>query len=271
MLEGADDYLTKPFSSIQLQARVRAALRLKHAQERSDTLNRHLIDANRDLELGLADRARDIAAAQGALAAALAGLVALRPPETAGHLRRVQRYCRRLAEAAAQSPAFAGQVDTAFIGRLECCAPLHDLGILALPEFLLMKPGSLTPDERLLIQTHTTLGADLVRAVAQAHDFAKDFLQMTTDVVRHHHERYDGRGYPDRLAGAAIPLAAQVVRIADVYDALRSRRVYKPPLPHAVAVQVMTEQSPGQFDPALLDLFRDCAADFELIFRDTPD
>jgi putative two-component system response regulator len=195
----------------------------------------------------------------------------LRPPETAGHLRRVGRYSRRLAQAAAASPAFAGQIDAAFMELLETCAPLHDLGAGGLPEYLLLKPGPLTPEERVLIQSHTALGADLVRGVTREHEFAKDFMQMLTGVVRHHHERFDGRGYPDRLVGVGIPLAARIVQIADVYDALRSRRVYKPPLPHAVAVEVMTEQSAGQFDPALLGVFTACAADLERIFSDAPD
>src|SRR5258706_463669 len=112
------------------------------------------------------DGAGDLSWARHALTAALAGVAALRPPETAGHLRRVGRYSRRLAESAARSPAFAGQIDATFMELLESCAPLHDLGTAALPEYLLLKPGPLTPEDSVLIQTHTTLGADLVREVA---------------------------------------------------------------------------------------------------------
>src|SRR5262249_4335205 len=148
---------------------------------------------------------------------------------------------------------------------------LHDIGKVALPDHIMLKPGKLDAAERLIMQTHTTIGADTLQAIAQRHGFAAAFLRMAIDIVRHHHERYDGRGYPDRLAGNAIPLAARLVAIADVYDALRGRRPYKPPLAHAAAVQLMTEASPGQFDPLLLAVFARCASRFERIAAEVPD
>ena len=154
---------------------------------------------------------------------------------------------------------------------MECCAPLHDIGRVGLPDHILMKPGKFTADERVLMQAHTTVGADTLREVAQEHGSALAFLQMAIDITRHHHERYDGTGYPDRLAGDAIPLAARIVAIGDVYDALRSRRVYKPALSHAASVQLMTEASSGQFDPALLQVFLSCGSEFDRIFRELPD
>jgi HD-GYP domain-containing protein (c-di-GMP phosphodiesterase class II) len=93
---------------------------------------------------------------------------------------------------------------------------------------------------------------------------------MAIDIIRHHHEKHDGTGYPDRLAGSAIPLAARVVALADVYDALRCRRSWKPALAHAAALQLLTEASPGQFDPALLKVFQGCAAEFDRIFHELP-
>jgi response regulator RpfG family c-di-GMP phosphodiesterase len=119
---------------------------------------------------------------------------------------RVQSYCRVLAEHAAQVPLYAGQIDENFVQLLECCAPLHDIGKVALPDHILMKPGKLTPDERILMQAHTTIGADTLQAVARQHGAAVVFLQMAIDIARHHHERFDGTGYPDRLGGTAIPL-----------------------------------------------------------------
>ena len=246
-------------------------MRLKTAQVRSDDLNRHLLEANRDLEAHLAGRARDVSAARHILTAALSGVVALRSAETASHLERIRQFSRTLAEIAAGSAAFAGQVDATFIELLGVAAPLHDLGTVGLPEHIILKPGPLTQVDRVLIQTHTVLGADLVRDVARGYEFVADLVEMMIAIIRHHHERYDGQGYPDRLAGTAIPLAARIVHLVDVYDALRSRRIYKPPLPHSVALEVMTEQSDGQFDPALLELFRECAADFDAIFRARPD
>src|SRR4029079_8370000 len=118
---------------------------------------------------------------------------------------------------------------------------------------------------------HTIVGAETLQEVARQHGKALAFLQMEIDITRHHHERFDGTRYPDRLAGNNIPIAARLVARADVYDALRSRRVYKPALSHTAAVRVMTEASDGQFDPALLRVFQRRADQFERIFRECGD
>jgi HD-GYP domain-containing protein (c-di-GMP phosphodiesterase class II) len=146
---------------------------------------------------------------------------------------------------------------------------LHDIGKVGLPDHILLKPGKLDPDERMLMQTHTTIGADTLKAVMKQHGSALAFLQMAADIARHHHERFDGEGYPDRLVGNNIPLSARLVAMCDVYDALRSRRSYKPALSHSTAIQVMTKVSVGQFDPALLQVLERCAERFEQIFRET--
>jgi response regulator RpfG family c-di-GMP phosphodiesterase len=270
LLAGADDFVTKPFSVVQLQSRVKAALRLKDAQDRTDRLNGHLLTVNRELEESLGTRDSALIQARNALVLALAKLVEQRASETASHLTRMQKYCRCLAEEAARS-SFGAQIDAAFIEVLECCAPLHDIGKVGLPDHILLKPGKLDGDERVLMQTHTLIGAETLQEVAQYHGSAMAFLQMAIDIVRHHHERFDGTGYPDRLAGSDIPLSARLVTIADVYDALRSRRAYKPALSHAAALQVMLEANSGQFDPALLQVFQRCAPQFERIYRESPD
>jgi response regulator RpfG family c-di-GMP phosphodiesterase len=176
-----------------------------------------------------------------------------------------------LAENAAGQPAFAGQIDANFIAMLECCAPLHDLGLAALPDHILRKTGKFEHDERLVMQTHTTIGADILQGIARKHRSAVVLLQTAADIARHHHEAYDGNGYPDRLSGNAIPLAARIVAVADVYDALRSRRPHRPPLSHHFALELMMEGSPGRFDPNLLQVFRECAPLFDRIVRDAPD
>ncbi|HZZ78910.1 MAG TPA: HD domain-containing phosphohydrolase [Gemmataceae bacterium] len=271
LLAGADDYLTKPLSAPRLQARVHAALRLKDAQDHSDVLNQHLLSANHELEKNLNARDSDLVHARNAMVLALADLVGHRSADNGAHVVRMQRYCRCLAEEAARSASFAGQVDAHFIEMLECCAPLHDIGKAGLPDHILLKPGKLDADERLLMQTHTTIGADTLQKVARQHGFARAFLQMAVEIVRHHHERYDGRGYPDGLAGEDIPLAARIVAMADVYDALRSRRAYKPALSHATTVRMMVEDFNGHFDPSLIQGFERCASEFERIFREVVD
>ena len=271
MLAGADDYLTKPFSATQLQARVKSALRLKDAQDRSDTLFRSLLSVNHDLEENLTLRDSDLVQARNALVLALSTLVAHRDTETGAHLMRLQRYSRCLAEQAAQSPCFATQIDANFIAMLECCAPVHDIGKAGVPDHILLKPGPLTPEERVIMQSHTTIGSDVLQKVAAEQGFAKAFLKMAIDITRSHHERFDGNGYPDRLAGDAIPLAARIVALGDVYDAMRSRRVYKPALPHDEVVRIMLNESPGHFDPALVHAFERCADRFRQLYRELVD
>jgi cyclic di-GMP phosphodiesterase len=263
--QGADDYLTKPLSIGQFLSRVKAALRLKDAQDRTDLLNQHLLHINAQLEQNLTARDSDLAHARNALVLALAELLSHRETESPGHMPRLQKYCRRLAEIAATFPSFAPQLDANFIQMLECCAPLRDIGKVGVPDHILLKPGQLDADERTIMQSHTTIGADTLQKVAQKHGFAAAFLQMASDIARHHHERFDGKGYPDRLAGDDIPLSARIVAIADVYDGLRSRRPYKPALSHSAAMQTMAETATGHFDPLLWQAFRLCASDFEQI------
>ena len=271
MLAGADDFLTKPFSVVQLRARVKSALRLKDAQDRADVLNRELLVVNAELEQALEARDGELLRARNGLVLALAKIVEHRSAETSRHLVRLQRYCRALAEGAAALPAYAAAIDGTFIRVLEDAVPLHDIGKAALPDHILNKPGPFEPGERLLMQAHTTIGADTLGEVARQHPFATGFLRTAVDIARGHHERWDGAGYPDRLAGASIPLAARLVAIADVYDALRSRRVYKPGLSHHTSVRTMTDGSPGHFDPGLLDVFARVAPQFDRIFRDLGD
>ncbi len=270
-LTGVDDYLTKPLSRVQLRGRVKAALRLKDAQDRAAALNHDLVAVNQELERNLSTRCSDLVQTRNALVLALAKLVEYRDGETGAHLRRLQHFSRCLAEEAANSPAFAQAIDAGFIELLVCATPLHDIGKIGLPDHILRKPGKLDREERLVMQTHTAIGADTLKAVAEQHGPAMGFFQMAISIARHHHERYDGRGYPDGLADNDVPLAARLVAVGDVYDALRSRRCYKPALSHAAALELMLEGSGSQFDPALLHVFQRCAPRFERVFRELAD
>ena len=271
LLAGADDYLTKPFSVVQLRARVKSALRLKDAQDRSDVLTKRLAASHAEIERSLSARNGELIYARGAMVLAMAKLVEQRSSETGPHLKRLQRYCRVLAEAAAATPAFAARLDPVFVECVEDAAPLHDIGKVAVPDHVLNKPGQLTLEEKHLMQAHTTIGADTLAEVSAKYPFATGFFHTAVEIARHHHERWDGTGYPDRLAGEAIPLAARLVAVGDVYDALRSRRVYKPALSHATAADQMLTRSPGHFDPALLEVFAKAAGQFDRIFKDAAD
>jgi len=271
LLAGADDYVTKPFSIVQLQARIKTALRLKDAQDRSDRLNQHLLATNRELDDHLSARDFHLVHTRNSLVLALSKLVEYRDSETGQHLLRLQRYCRALAEEAMKVPAFAEQINADFVEMLVSCVPLHDIGKAQVPDHILLKPGKLDAAERIIMQRHTVAGRETLSGITLHQGCSPAFWQMAADIVTHHHERFDGTGYPDQLAGSDIPLAARIVAVADVYDALRSRRVYKPALSHSTAFQVLTKGSEGQFDPGLLTAFTRCAPQFEQIFRELPD
>jgi putative two-component system response regulator len=271
MLNGADDYLTKPFTSVQLSARVKATLRQKASQDRMHLLYQQLLTINRELEQNLTRRDQDMTAIRNALVQGLAKTVIDRGAETDSHLERMRRYVQRLAEEAATLSSLSKVIDPSLVERLVECAPLHDLGKVSLPDHILLKPGKLTEEERLLMQSHTILGAETLQGMAEKHAPLESFLRLAADMTRHHHEHYDGTGYPDGLSGDKIPLAARILAFADVYDALRSRRAYKPALSHNSALQVILAGSPGHFDPILTHAFQRCAGDFDRIFQEVRD
>ena len=271
LLKGADDYLAKPFSVVQFLGRVRTALRLKNAQDRSIILNQQLLSLNAELECNLKERDSDMQITRSSLVVALAQLCDQRDGRGRSRIPRLQRYCKVLSEAARNAAPFAGQIDTHFIELLEAAVPLYDIGKVSLPDHILLKGGAFTTEERILMQTHTTTASEAFLEVAQKNSGSAAFISMAIDVMRHHHERWDGTGYPDGLVGTSIPLSARIVAIADVYDALRCRRSYKPALAHMAALQIMTRSSFGQFDPSLIEIFVTIAGKFDAIFREMPD
>jgi len=271
LLRGADDYLCKPFSLQEMLSRVKSALALKDAQEALEAMVAYLTEANARLEQSLTGVRGDLLQLRSTLVQTLALAINYRDPTARRHHQRMPRYARRLAEVASTLPAFAEQIDDHFIRRLETAIPLHDLGKVGLPDHIRFKDTLLSSEERLLMQTHTLIGYEILTEMAQQNEGnIFDFLRMAAEIARHHHERFDGTGYPDRLAGKAIPLAARIAAICDTYDALCSPRPYRPALPHDAAVQMILNNSPGHFDPDLLVAFEKVAPDFALIFRELP-
>jgi response regulator RpfG family c-di-GMP phosphodiesterase/serine/threonine protein kinase len=266
--QGVDDLIFKPVDARQLRLRVQQTLNIKDALDRYELMARNLRSTNRQLENSLQARSIDVRQAQDALLFAMAKMAESRDGETAGHLRRLQQFSLRLAERAATVAPWTGVVDAAFLEQLRRCVPLHDIGKIGIPDQLLCKPGALDPNERALMETHTTIGANILDSLGKEHGESLPFLSTARAIVRHHHERYDGRGYPDHLAGEAIPMPARLVAIADVYDALRRKRFHKPALPHTETVHFILEGSGGQFDPVLLQAFASCQDDFEAIFNE---
>ncbi len=210
----------------------------------------------------------DLREAHDAILFAMAKMAESRDGETPGHLRRLQRYVTTLAREASRVRPWTGLVDDRFLAQLQRCVVLHDIGKIGLPDDILLKPAALSEAERRLVQAHPLVGDRILEALAEEHGTALDFLAMARDIVRHHHERWDGNGYPDRLAEEAIPAVARLTAVADVYDALRRERMHKPALNHARAVTLILRHSPGQFDPVLLDAFTSCHEQFDRIYSE---
>ncbi|HYW79116.1 MAG TPA: HD domain-containing phosphohydrolase [Thermoguttaceae bacterium] len=191
----------------------------------------------------------------------LAKLADSRDPETGEHLERMREYCRILAERLSREGPYTEQIDRDFLDDLYRSSPLHDIGKVGIPDSILLKPGRLSRDEFEVMKGHAEIGAKALKeAVTQSH--CGHFLAMARDIARHHHERYNGSGYPDGLAGNAIPMAARIVALADVFDALTSERVYKAAYDPEIARAMIEEESGEHFDPAIVDAFRACYEDF---------
>ncbi|MBR0567210.1 two-component system response regulator [Azoarcus sp. L1K30] len=245
---GAVDYITKPISPPLVHARVRTHLSLKTA---SDQLH----DRNRALEGQIEERTRMISALQDATIMAMASLAETRDEETGNHIRRTQLYVRALATQLQAHPRFAAELTAENIQLMYKSAPLHDIGKIGIPDSILLKPGKLTAEEFEIMKTHTTLGHNAIVTAENLMGVPISFLRYAREIAHSHQEKWDGSGYPQGLAGEAIPLSARLMAVADVYDALISRRVYKPPFPHQKAVDIITTGRGLHFDPDITDAF----------------
>jgi putative two-component system response regulator len=245
---GAVDYITKPISPPIVLARVATQLELKAARD-------FLADRNAWLEQEVQRRTAELTQSQDATIMALASLAETRDNETGNHIRRTQWYVRALAEQVRHHPRFASRLDPETIDMLFKSAPLHDIGKVGIPDRILLKPGRFTPEEFEFMKRHTTLGRDALLAAEAVLDSPSSFLAMAREIAWSHQEKWDGTGYPQGLAGETIPLSARLMAIADVYDALISRRIYKEAMPHEQAVRVIVDGRDRHFDPDLVDGF----------------
>ena len=192
---------------------------------------------------------------------ALAKLAESRDPDTGGHLERVCDYTGILARELAGRSRFAEQVDEDFIRLLSTTCPLHDIGKVGIPDHVLLKPGRLDDKEFAIMKTHSRRGSETLDHALRRYPRA-DFLHMARDVADSHHERFDGDGYPEGLRGEDIPLPARIFALADVYDALVSKRIYKGAFTEDVAASIITEGCGSQFDPDVVDGFIRCREAF---------
>lgn len=253
---GAVDYVTKPFRPGIIKSRVRNQLELKRHRDQLEDIVR--------------ERTKELAMVKRVTIESLATLAECRDPETGGHIKRTQKYVQALATHVMAEEPFARQLDKDAVEAIYLSAPLHDIGKVGVPDAILLKPGKLTEDEFEEMKNHAKYGSQSL-AGAEKTMKGNSFLRYAREIAHSHHEKWDGSGYPEGLAGDQIPVSARIMAIADVYDALISKRVYKPPFSHAKAVAIITEGRGSQFDPLLTDAFLEIQDRFLKIAREYAD
>ncbi|NLI53786.1 MAG: HD domain-containing protein [Clostridiales bacterium] len=230
-------------------------------KEAEDKLERY----NKDLEAMVSAKVKEISEAQMATIFALVKLAESRDDETGAHIERTASFCRLLAEKAGALPQFSDTIDENFLTTIYRASPLHDIGKVGISDLILLKPGKLTPEEFAVMKTHVEIGYQTLKSVDKRY-MNNAFIQMGRDITRYHHEKWDGSGYLAGLKGEEIPLSARIMALADVYDALRSKRVYKPAYSHEKSVEIMAEGKGKHFDPSLTDLFMEHNGEFAVLY-----
>lgn len=254
---GGVDYVTKPFQFEEVCARVETHLELRRTRLE---LQKHV----NHLDSLVKEQVQEISDSQMSTIFALAKLAESRDDDTGKHIERTQTFCRVLAMKLAENPRYAGEIDDVYVENIFCAAPLHDIGKVGIPDSVLLKPGKLTPVEFDLMKSHSLIGARTLCAVREQYP-RNAFLEMGIAIARSHHEKWDGSGYPDGLKGEDIPLSARIMAVADVYDALRSKRVYKDAFSHEKARDILMEGSGQHFDPASIEAFKNVEVEFAAI------
>ena len=258
---GAVDYITKPISPPIVLARVETQLQLKKVRD-------YLKDKNDFLEEEVQKRTKEVMAVQEVTILAMASLAETRDNDTGNHIRRTQFYLKILADKLRQNIRFSHFLnDDKIIDLLFKSAPLHDIGKVGIPDHILLKPGRFTPDEFEIMKKHTALGRDSILAAEKRLGLELPFLAYAKEIAYSHQEKWDGTGYPEGLSGDDIPISGRMMAIADVYDALICRRVYKEGMPHEKAVSIIVEGKGTHFDPDMVDAFVDIADEFKEIAK----
>lgn len=245
---GAVDYITKPISPAIVLARIKTHLSMKRVHD-------FLRGQNTFLETEIEKRTREVMALQDVTIHTMASLAETRDNETGNHIRRTSHYVKVLAEKLRFNPRFGYFLTDKNIELMFKSAPLHDIGKVGIPDRILLKPGRLDPYEFEIMKTHTTLGRDAIMSAEKELSIEVEFLKFAKEIAYGHQEKWDGSGYPEGLSGDDIPISARLMALADVYDALISKRVYKDGMSHEKAVQIIIEGRGRHFDPDMVDAF----------------
>jgi putative two-component system response regulator len=268
--EGAEDYLIKPFNPALLRARIGACLDKKRLHDEEEWYRREIEAYNLRLERRVQDQVREVSAAQTATIFALSKLADSRDPETGAHLERMREYAKILIKQLRTLPQYEAVTSDSFVENLYAAAPLHDIGKVGIPDRILLKPGKLTEEEFEIMTVHTTIGAETLRAVHSEYP-RNEFVRLGIEIAQSHHEKWNGSGYPQGLSGQNIPLSARVVALADVYDALTSRRCYKNAFTHKKSMEIIVGEHGKHFDPLMVEAFQATQAAFGAVRETLPD
>jgi putative two-component system response regulator len=262
---GAVDYVSKPVLMPILAVRIRTQLRLKDAKTQLLVQNHQLERLVAERTLALQKRTDEVLRVQEMTIVALGSLAETRDNETGNHIHRTQGYVKALTDKLLLLPRYREAHESDYFSAIWKSAPLHDIGKVGIPDSILLKPGPLTRDEFEIMKQHTLLGRKALDIAGRMTNGERNFLTVATQIAYSHHEKWDGRGYPEGLSGTQIPLPARLMAIADVYDALVSKRVYKDPIEHSTATGIIRDERGRHFDPDIVDCFLDHADEFQAI------
>ena len=259
---GAVDYITKPFQPAEVIARVNTHLTLRCLQRQLRDANAALTELNQNLEKKVEERSRELLRSRDGIIFAMAKMTEARDDDTGKHLERICRYVEVLARELARTDAAITEDWIRTVGKT---AALHDIGKVGIPDGILLKKGHLNPQEREIMESHPAIGGDTLLELREEMGGGGPFLSRAIEITLGHHERWDGTGYPFGIKGEAIALSARLVAVADVYDALVSKRVYKPGMSHEDASRLIQEGAGKHFDPRVVAAFLARQAEFREI------